>query len=53
MFNLKTAIKMNRMIGRTSSRIVMNQCLRFNKRFFHDNTRNFDPILLKLILSAF
>ena len=48
--HLNTAIKTNRIIGRTTSSIVINQCLRFNKRFFHDITRNLDPILFKLIL---
>ena len=48
--HLITAIMTNRIIGGTTSTIVINQCLRFNKRFFHDITRNFDPILFKLIL---
>lgn len=47
---LNTAIKTNRIMGRTISSIVINQCLRFNKRFFHDKTRNFEPILLIPIL---
>ena len=44
--HLSTAIRTKRRIGRTISRIVINQCFFFRSRFFHVKTRNFENILI-------